>query len=556
VRLHVITLDFTFYVQLEREREREMHWHRLVRRYASTNAKVSTIRNVGVIAHVDAGKTTTTERMLFYAGAVGHIGNVDDGDTTTDYLRQERERGITITSAAVSFDWEGSQFNLIDTPGHVDFTYEVERALRAMDGSVTIVDGVSGVQAQTLTVWRQALRHGVAQIIYVNKLDRDGASMERACRSVRERLGVRPLVLQMPANEDCDSIVDLVTMELLEWHGQDGERVARQSLVSVRDSEIILERAILARERLLEELAECDDEFADVYLEAMADAEDEMSTSVSSSEIWRALLRVTHDSSKRKEIQGCVVMCGASLRNVGVQPLMDVMAKLLPSPADVPRVVAYDDKNVQTTRGPLNSDLLCALAFKVIHTQDKQRRPLVLTRVYSGTIEAGMMIHNTDTGKKERVQRILQISAGHGEDTDSVSEGNVAALIGLSGTRTGDTLCEVATKKKKKKSDGGGAVRLEGMVAPPPVFTSAIETYSSSEDDALREALNQLCLEDPSIHLISDGNDQSNKNSTLARGDSRVVVGGMGELHLDLLLDRLQREYNLPDITMGQLRVA
>ena len=492
---------------------------------------------------------------------------MDDGDTTTDYLRQERERGITITSAAVSFDWKDNvQFNLIDTPGHVDFTYEVERALRAMDGAVTIVDGVSGVQAQTLTVWRQALRHDVAQIVFVNKLDRDGSSLERAVRSVRERLGVRPLVLQMPVKEDLKestAIVDLVAMELLEWHGQDGENVVRQSLA--QGSEIVLERAILARERLLEELAECDDEFADVYLEAMAEAEENgnFGTSVSAEDIWKALRRVTcktRSTRNKEELQGCVVLCGAALRNVGVQPLMDVMERLLPSPADVPRAIAYHHPdNLETTRGPLNSDPLCALAFKVIHTQDKQRRPLVLTRVYSGTIETGMMIHNTDTGKKERVQRILQVSAGHGEDTNTVSEGNIAALVGLSSTRTGDTLCESSSVGKKKKSKSKiSPVRLEGMVAPPPVFTSAIETYSSSEDDALREALSQLCLEDPSIHLISDGSEESSleERSTLARGDSRVVVGGMGELHLDLLLDRLQREYNLPEISMSKLRVA
>lgn len=439
----------------------------IVRRvFSSTSTNVSRIRNVGIIAHVDAGKTTTTERMLFYGGALNCIGNVDDGDTTTDYLRQERERGITITSAAVSFDWKDDvQFNLIDTPGHVDFTYEVERALRAMDGAVTIVDGVSGVQAQTLTVWRQALRHGVAQIVFVNKLDRDGASLERACRSVRERLRVRPLVLQMPVNEDLresTAIVDLVTMELLEWQGQDGENVLKRSLASVQGSEIVLERAVLARERLLEELAECDDEFADVYLEAMAEAEENdgnFGTSVSTEDIWKALRRVTCKTSSsidQEELRGCVVLCGAALRNVGVQPLMDVMGRLLPSPADVPRVIAYhnnDDSNdvVETTRGPLNEDPLCALAFKVIHTQDKQRRPLVLTRVYSGTIETGMMIYNTDTGKKERVQRILQVSAGHGDDTNSVSEGNIAALVGLSSTRTGDTLCEYSVGKKKKK---------------------------------------------------------------------------------------------------------
>ena len=283
--------------------------------FSSTSANVSKVRNVGIIAHVDAGKTTTTERMLFYAGAVENIGNVDDGDTTTDYLRQERERGITITSAAVSFDWKDNvQFNLIDTPGHVDFTYEVERALRAMDGAVTIVDGVSGVQAQTLTVWRQALRHDVAQIVFVNKLDRDGSSLERAVRSVRERLGVRPLVLQMPVNDDLKestAIVDLVTMELLEWHGQDGENVVRQSLA--QGSEIVLERAILARERLLEELAECDDEFADVYLEAMAEAEENgnFGTSVSAEDIWKALRRVTCKNAFDEKQGGTSGMCGS-----------------------------------------------------------------------------------------------------------------------------------------------------------------------------------------------------------------------------------------------------
>lgn len=575
--------------------ERSREGNRLPRRrWASTTTSVKRIRNVGIVAHVDAGKTTTTERMLFYAGSTGAVGNVDDGDTVTDYLPQERERGITITSAAVSFDWATSknddtndesnvQFNLIDTPGHVDFTYEVERSLRAIEGSVTIIDGVAGVQAQTLTVWRQSLRHAVAQMIFVNKLDRDGASLERACTSIRERLGVRPLVLQMPQVQDhlnassSSSIVDLVSMELIEWSGRDGEIVTRTPLSRIQGNEVLLERAILARERLLEELAECDDDFADEYLMAMTEAEDDaVGTSIDAASVWQALRRVTvgtrqgdkndestTKTSRRQQQKGCAVLCGASLRNIGVQPLLDAMAKLLPSPAETsPAVVTMSKSGDAQTRRPLQDDPLCALVFKVIHTQDKQRRPLVLARVYSGEIEAGMMIKNADADKRERVLRVLQVSAGNIVESDRVSEGNIAALVGLSGTRTGDTLCEVERgKKEKRRTNEEGTARLQGMSPPPPVFTTALEGSSATEEDALRVALQHLSLEDPSIHVLSDGTGETSSNTkdldtTLISGDSRVVVGGMGELHLELLLDRLRREYDLRDVSMSQLRVA
>lgn len=445
----------------------------LVRRSFSTKTKTSTttpgdaslssVRNLGIIAHIDAGKTTTTERMLFYSGKTTYIGDVDQGNTTMDYLQEERERGITIQSACIAFQWKDHTFNLIDTPGHVDFTVEVERAVRVLDGAVAIVDAVAGVQAQTETVWKQADRYGVPRIVFVNKLDRDGASLDRAVKSIEKRFGVLPLVTQYPVNvsRNLNHIIDLIQMKHFKWEGESGSDVSSKKVTEKCKEFSEVESARL---KLLEGIADLDDTFADIFLS------EEDPLLISPSEIQAALRRIT------LALKGVPVLCGASLRNIGVQPLLDAVISYLPSPLERPPVTGTLLKDLSPiSLYPRSKDPLSALAFKA--TYDPQSGPVVFVRVYSGTLKNREMLQCIDSENKiirgeERSLRLLELEANNHKDITSISAGHIGAIIGMKSVSTGDTI----VRAKEKKSHALPEVHI-----PDPVFYCSIEPMESSQ---------------------------------------------------------------------------
>ncbi|KAJ1817686.1 Ribosome-releasing factor 2, mitochondrial, partial [Coemansia sp. RSA 2598] len=501
------------------------------------------VRNIGIIAHIDAGKTTTTERMLHYAGFTRSIGDVDDGDTVMDYLPAERERGITIQSAAITFGWRDHQLHLIDTPGHVDFTVEVERAMRVLDGAVTIIDAVAGVQAQTKTVWAQAARYSIPRIAFVNKMDRDGANWRKCIADISDKLGARPLVLMVPEcsqhwvrlqGKRLETWLDIVTMEKIVFDisaDNTGSTVRRTPLSLDRDPEAYA-AAAEAREQLVESLAEIDQQIVDVFL---SDAVDGDHLAVPTEEIRRAVRRVTLASS------ACPVLLGASFQNIGVQPLLDAIIDYLPSPADRPLPLAVTTARANATtavakKGALANpgslvevrldaqDRLVAFAFKVI--VDQQRGPMVFVRVYSGTLDSRMtLVNGTQGGIKERATRLLQMYADTPEEIESIRCGHIGVVLGLKQTKTGDTLLHpqhpalaksgVKGGKKQKQTlvralaDSGPAavpvgLQLHGIEVPPPVFFCAVEADSPQDERPLEEALANLVLEDPSLHVSHD----------------------------------------------------
>ncbi len=469
-------------------------------------------RNIGIIAHIDAGKTTTTERIMFYTGKTHRIGSVDDGTTVTDWMVQERERGITIVSAAVSAEWKGYQFNLIDTPGHIDFTAEVQRSLRVLDGGVVVFDAVQGVEPQSETVWRQADRYSVPRICFVNKMDRVGASYDRTIASIKERLGANPIPMQLPIGFEATfrGIIDLLEEKAILWEDDLGKE---PKIVAIPDDLKI--EAQNARAYLVEKIAELDDDLTHKYLEGQEISVEELKT---------ALRKAVISNS------AAPVFCGSSLKNKGVQVLLDAVVDYLPSPVDVPPVRGTDVDREETIELPSKDDApLSALVFKIV--TDPYVGRLAYFRVYSGVLSQGQMVTNTSKGKRERIGRLIRMHADRREDIIEVRAGDIGAVLGLKDTFTGDTLCD--TKK----------IILESISFPEPVISIAIEPKSSGDQEKMGEALRKLAEEDPTFRVRSDEN------------TGQTIISGMGELHLDILVDRMLREFRV-QANVGKPRVA
>ncbi len=460
-------------------------------------------RNIGIIAHIDAGKTTTTERVLFYTGKTHRIGSVDDGTTVTDWMEQERERGITIVSAAVTAEWKGYQINIIDTPGHIDFTAEVQRSLRVLDGGIVIFDAVQGVEPQSETVWRQADRYRVPRICFVNKMDRVGASYERTIKMVRERLGANPIAVQLPIGVESAfrGAVDLITMQALIWEDNLGKE-PQQSEIPVD----LRPQAEEMRARLIEQVAETDDELTMKYLEGLEISEDELKLAL-----------------RRAVIAGVAtpVFCGSSLRNKGVQPLLDAVVDYLPSPADVPAVTGMHPRTDETHERPPKDDApLSALVFKIV--TDPYVGRLAYLRVYSGKLSQGSTVLNSTKDQRERIGRLIRMYADRREDINEVLAGDIGAILGLKNSFTGDTLCDMSSP-----------ILLENISFPEPVISVAIEPKTTADQDKMSEALRKLSEEDPTFRVRGD------------EETGQTIIAGMGELHLEVLVDRMLREFRV-----------
>ena len=469
-------------------------------------------RNIGIIAHIDAGKTTTTERIMFYTGKTHRIGSVDDGTTVTDWMVQERERGITIVSAAVSAEWKGYQFNLIDTPGHIDFTAEVQRSLRVLDGGVVVFDAVQGVEPQSETVWRQADRYGVPRICFVNKMDRVGASYERTIESIKDRLGANPIAMQLPIGFESTfrGAIDLLEETAIIWEDDLGKE---PKVIDIPED--LKEQAREARAYMVERIAELDDDLTHRYLEGETLTVAEM----------KAALRKAVIAN-----QAAPVFCGSSLKNKGVQVLLDAVIDYLPSPKDVPPVQGTDIDREEPIELPADDSApLSALVFKIV--TDPYVGRLAYFRVYSGILSQGQMVTNTSKGRRERIGRLIRMHADRREDITEVRAGDIGAVLGLKETFTGDTLCD--TKK----------ILLESISFPEPVISIAIEPKSSSDQEKMGEALRKLSEEDPTFRVRSDEN------------TGQTIISGMGELHLDILVDRMLREFRV-QANVGKPRVA
>ncbi len=471
------------------------------------------IRNLGIIAHIDAGKTTTTERVLFYTGKTHRIGSVDDGTTVTDWMEQERERGITITAAAITAHWREYQINIIDTPGHIDFTAEVQRSLRVLDGGVVVFDGVQGVEPQSETVWRQADRYHVPRICFINKLDRVGADFERAVQSIKERLGANALPLQLPIGHEADfkAIIDLFTMKAIYWVDDLGLQMEERDIPADQ-----LAEAKAAHDTLVERIAETDDDLTHRFLEG---------ETISVEDLKIALRKAT--------IAGTIVpvLCGSSLRNKGVQPVLDAAIDYLPSPIDIPPVVgANPETGKNEPRHTDDKEPFCALVFKIV--ADPYVGRLAYFRVYSGVVEVGETVQNSTKRRKERLGRVLRMYADRREELTEVRAGDIGATLGLKDSFTGDTLC-----------DPDHPIVLEAISFPEPVIEIAIEPKSASDQDKMGEALRRLAEEDPTFRVRTDEN------------TGQMLIAGMGELHLEVLVDRMLREYRV-QANVGRPKVA
>ncbi len=474
------------------------------------------VRNIGIMAHIDAGKTTTTERILFYTGITYKIGEVHEGAAVMDWMEQEQERGITITSAATTCWWKDHQINIIDTPGHVDFTAEVERSLRVLDGAVAVFDGVAGVEPQTMTVWRQANKYAVPRMCFVNKLDRTGADFFRCVDMMVERLNSTPLVLQLPIGAEADfiGVVDLVGMRALTWRGETkmGEDYDVEDI-----PESMRAQADEYREKLLETLAEADDEVMEKYLEG-----EELSVAELEAGIRRATLADLVNP----------VLCGTAFKNKGVQPLLDAVVKFLPSPLDIDAIVGHkpNDDEVKIERKPADDQPFSGLAYKI--ASDPHLGKLIYVRVYSGKLEAGSTVLNSVTGRKERIGKVYQMHANKREEIASVGAGQIVAVMGLKDTKTGHTL-----------SDLGNPVVLESMSFPAPVIEVAIEPKTKGDQEKLGTAIQRLSDEDPTFTVKTD------------EETGQTIIAGMGELHLEILVDRMKREFRV-EATVGKPQVA
>jgi elongation factor G len=471
-------------------------------------------RNIGIMAHIDAGKTTTTERILYYTGISYKIGEVHEGTAVMDWMVQEQERGITITSAATTCFWRDHRVNIIDTPGHVDFTIEVERSLRVLDGAVAVFCGVGGVEPQSETVWRQADRYGVPRIAFVNKMDRVGADFDRVVRQIRERLNANPVVLQLPlgSEENFRGIIDIVKMKAVVW--EDESLGARYREEDIPEAERAAAQA--ARERLLEAVSDVDEKLMERYL----NGED------ISEEAIRAALR-----SGTVRMQLVPVVCGTAFKNKGVQPLLDAVIDYLPSPLDVPPIKGINpNKGEDEERLPSDKEPFTALAFKIM--TDPYVGTLTFLRVYAGVMNSGSYVYNSVKGKKERIGRLLKMHANKREEIKEVYAGDIAAAVGLRDTTTGDTLC-----------DEGKPIVLERMEFPDPVISIAIEPKTKADQERLGGSLAKLAAEDPSFRI-------STNTET-----GQTLISGMGELHLEIIVDRLLREFKV-DANVGKPQVA
>ncbi len=478
------------------------------------------VRNIGIMAHIDAGKTTTTERILFYTGVNYKIGETHDGASTMDWMEQEQERGITITSAATTCFWKDVQINIIDTPGHVDFTIEVERSLRVLDGAVAVFDGVAGVEPQSQTVWRQATRYGVPRICYVNKLDRTGASFEYCVKTIRERLNATAAVLQLPIGAEArfTGVVDLVGMRALMWHGE--TQIGEDYTVEEIPADLA-DAAATAREELIHILADHDDEFAEAWLEAEETGE-ELTVPQIKAAIRRAVIanRIT------------AVVCGTSFKNKGVQPMLDAVIDYLPSPLDIPSIEGFKPGHPDEVieRHTSNEEPLAMLAFKI--AADPHLGKLTYIRVYSGVLKAGQQVLNSTKGRKERIGKIYQMHANKREEIAEIGAGMIVAVMGLKDTTTGETLCDPANP-----------VVLESMDFPAPVIEQAIEPKTKSDQEKLSAAIQRLAEEDPTFRVHTD------------EETGQTIIAGMGELHLEVMIDRMKREFKV-EANIGKPQVA
>lgn len=478
------------------------------------NFPLEKCRNIGIIAHIDAGKTTTTERILFYTGRTYRIGSVDDGTTVTDWMAQERERGITIVSAAVTAEWKGYQINIIDTPGHIDFTAEVQRSLRVLDGGIVIFDAVQGVEPQSETVWRQADRYNVPRICFVNKMDRVGASFEGTIESIRQRLGAEPIAMQIPIGSESEfrGVVDLLKMKAILWEDELGKEPVEAPVPADLLKEAEEQRAIL-----VEKIAEFEDQLIVKFL----DGEE-----ITVEELKKALRKAVIAN------KATPVFCGSSLRNKGVQPILDAVLDYLPSPADIPPVNAIDaNRPEQTVTLPPDDDApLSALVFKIV--ADPYVGRLAYFRVYSGKITQGETVYNPLKNRRERIGRMVRMYADRRDDITEVYAGDIGAVLGLKDSFTGDTLC-----------DQKHPVILESITFPEPVISVAVEPKTTADQEKMAEALRRLAEEDPTFKVKVD------------EATTQTVISGMGELHLDIIVDRMLREFRV-QANVGRPRVS
>jgi elongation factor G len=471
------------------------------------------VRNIGVIAHIDAGKTTTTERILFYSGKTHRIGSVDDGTTVTDWMEQERERGITIVSAAITTIWKNHQINLIDTPGHIDFTAEVQRSLSVLDGGVVVFDGVQGVEPQSETVWRQANKFHVPRICFINKLDRVGASYDYSLKTIREKLGANPIQMQIPIGTEGDftGVVDLLEMKAIYWRDELGSDPKVEEIPPD-----LIDIAAEKRSQLVETIAEFDDLLIVKFLD---------NQEITISELKAAL--------RKAVIMGIAtpVFCGSSLRNKAVQLLLDAVVDYLPSPLDIPPVNGIDPKTEkEITRRTSEEEPLAALVFKIV--SDPYVGRMAYFRIYSGKISKGMMAYNVSTGKKERIGRLIRVYADHREDVEEISAGDIGAVLGMKKVSTGDTICSAHNQ-----------ILLERISFPDPVISIAIEPKTVADHDKLDKALQRLSEEDPTFKVRVD------------EDTGQTIISGMGELHLEILVDRMFREFNV-QANVGKPRIS
>jgi elongation factor G len=480
-----------------------------------TAVELARVRNIGVMAHIDAGKTTTTERILFYTGINYKLGEVHEGAATMDWMEQEQERGITITSAATTTLWRDNTINIIDTPGHVDFTVEVERSLRVLDGAVAVFDGVAGVEPQSETVWRQADRYGVPRICFVNKMDRVGAEFHRCVEMITDRLGATPLVVQLPWGVESDfrGVIDLVRMRALLW--QTEGKGDKYDVVAIPDDHA--EAARQWRDKLLETIAENDEEMMEAYLEGTEPSEEQLVAAI-----------------RRATIAGGItpVLCGSAFKNKGVQPMLDAIVDYLPSPVDIPPVQGHEVNNEEQVvlRKADPSEPFSALAFKIM--SDQHLGKLTYIRIYSGTLESGSNVINSSKGRRERIGKIYQMHANKREERPTAIAGQIVAVMGLKGTSTGDTLCDLSKQ-----------VILESMTFPAPVINVAIEPKTKGDQDKLGTAIQRLAEEDPTFQVRTD------------EETGQTIISGMGELHLEILVDRMRREFHV-EANIGRPQVA
>ena len=481
----------------------------------STIVDLAQVRNIGIMAHIDAGKTTTTERILFYTGINYKIGEVHEGAATMDWMEQEQERGITITSAATTCEWDEHVINIIDTPGHVDFTVEVERSLRVLDGAVAVFDGVAGVEPQSETVWRQADRYNVPRICFVNKLDRTGADFYRCVEMIKDRLNATALVLQIPIGAEGDfvGVVDLIAMKALVWRTEGkGDEYSTEEIPAD-----LVAKANEYRELLLEVLADADDQIMEAVLEDRVPTE---------SDIIAGIRRATLADKLTP------ILTGSAFKNKGVQPMLDAVVRYLPSPLDVGSVTGFRPGKDQTeeTREPNDKAPLSALAFKIM--TDPHLGKLTYVRIYSGTLETGMQLLNATKDRKERIGKIYQMHANKREERDSATAGHIVAVMGLKDTTTGETLCDPAKP-----------IVLESMNFPDPVISVAIEPKTKGDQEKLGIAIQRLAEEDPTFRVHTDDD------------SGQTIIAGMGELHLEVLVDRMRREFKV-EANVGRPQVA